>query len=747
MRASEERRNREASLEQSGFERGQDSGTAAGGVPGGGAGVAGRDGAGWNGTGAAGRDGAGIGAGWNGAGQNVGGLNNHSQERNLFSRNRDFYSANANVGGNGNVLNGEPVAQVFPGESAAALLGVETGTEEDREEGSIGKKELSKAREILNRYKAGKNTMDQRIVENEKWWRMQHMGMVNQKIRRTTDTPSGWLFNSLANKHADAMDNYPSPSVLPREAGDRKDAEALSSVLPVILEQNDFEQVYDETWQYKLKSGTGCYGVFWNNRKLGGLGDIDVKRVDVLNLYWEPRVSDIQDSRNLFYVYSADNESLRQQYPQLEGHLGGRDFTTVQYAYEDSDPQDAEKSTVIDWYYKKWQNGREVLHYCKFCGETVLYATENEAGMQDRGIYDHGLYPFVLDVMFKIEGSPAGFGYVDVMKGAQTRIDRLQNGITENALEVVNNRWFIRDGASINEEEFMDHSNKLVHVAGEVTDQNVRQITVPGLSGNYLEILSSYINELKEVSGNRDVSNGGTTSGVTAASAIAAMQEAGSKLSRDTIKAGYRAFAKVCSLVIENIRQFYSEERTFRIIGEDGSEEFIQYSNRRIAVTSRPGLFGMEDSRKPIFDVVVKAQKASPYSRISQNELAKEFYTMGFFDPANTDRSLACLRMMDFEGKQEIIQNIEKNGTLYDKFLKLQTQAAKLASIVDQEHGTQVLQGLVQEGLIDGGAMSSAPMGGVAVSTPTINSLGAEMGRNSITERARMEANEATAPR
>ena len=718
VKAARERQDRELSMEQSGLRRAPDPGTAAGGVPGMGAARA---------------------AQWDGAAAGYGGAGRTERT----------------PGGDAGVLNGEPVAQVFPGESPAELLG-RTGdgmtpeglaaTGEAAQ--AIGKKELSKAREILTRYRAGKNTMDQRIVENEKWWRMQHMGMVAGKIKRASDTPSGWLFNSLANKHADAMDNYPTPSVLPREAGDRMDAEALSSVLPVILEQNDFEQVYDETWQYKLKSGTGCYGVFWNTRKLGGLGDIDIKRVDVLNLYWEPRVSDIQDSRNLFYVYTEDNDSLRQKYPQLEERLGERDFTTVQYAYEDSDTQESEKSTVIDWYYKKWQDGREVLHYCKFCGETVLYATENEEAMRDRGIYDHGQYPFVLDIMFKIEGSPAGFGYIDVMKGAQTRIDRLQNAIAENALEASNNRWFIRDGASINEEEFMDHGNKLVHVAGEVSDENVRQITVPYLTGNYLTILESYVNELKEVSGNRDVSNGGTTSGVTAASAIAAMQEAGSKLSRDMIKASYRAFSRVCNLIIENIRQFYTEARTFRIIGEDGTEKFIQFSNQRIALNTRQGAFGMEESRLPVFDVVVKAQKANPYSRISQNELAKEFFAMGFFDPANTDRSLACLRMMDFDGKQELIQNIEKNGTMYDRFIELQAQAAKLAAIVDREHGTQILQGMVQQGLIDGGSGGAAgPVSVPAGKTPTVDSLGKEMGTNSITERARMEANEATAPR
>ena len=618
-------------------------------------------------------------------------------------------------------------------------------------EGVIGKKELDRAREILNRYRTGKTNLDKRVIENEKWWRLQHIPYTRKKINRETDTPSGWLFNSIANKHADAMDNYPSPSVLPREAGDRRDAEILSSVLPVILEQNHFEEVYDDAWRYKLKSGTAVYGVFWNNRKLNGLGDVDIRRVDVLNLFWEPRIEDIQDSKNLFYVYTEDNETLEGMYPQLKGKLGAREYNVVEYAYDDTDPEQ-DKSSVIDWYYKKWVNGAPVLHYCKFVGDVVLYATENEEAWRERGIYDHGMYPFVMDVMFRAEGSPAGFGYIDVMKGVQTRIDQIQNAITENSLETISNRYFIRDAASINEKEFMDHSNKLVHVSGELTDDNVRHIDVPDINGNYITILDSYINELKETSGNRDVNSGGGQSGVTAASAIAALQEAGSKLSRDMIKASYRSFTKICELVLENIRQFYTEERTFRITGTDGKEQFVQFSNQRIAPQVKEGMFGLQESRKPVFDVVVKAQKASPYTRISQNELAKEFYGMGFFDPRNADVALSCLNMMDFEGKQEIVQNIEKNGTMFQKLQQLQLLAGQMAMQLDREHGTQITQQLAAGGLIDMQGMAqqgmqAMPQGGTQGSEVATDSLGNLKNMNTMVERKRMEAQERSAPR
>ncbi len=69
---------------------------------------------------------------------------------------------------------------------------------------------------------------------------------------------------------------------------------------------------------------------------------------------------------------------------------------------------------------------------------------------------------------------------------------------------------------------------------------------------------------------------------MTAASAIAALQEAGSKLSRDMIKASYRAFTQVCTPCVELIRQFYDEPPAIPHPGERGAMEFIQYSNAGI---------------------------------------------------------------------------------------------------------------------------------------------------------------------
>ena len=534
-----------------------------------------------------------------------------------------------------------------------------------KNEAPIGPDRLRRARQDLNRYREGKANLERRVIENEQWYRLRHWECIRRGAGSQVEPTSGWLFNAIANKHAEAMDNYPSPNVLPREEGDREKAQALGSILPVILQQEDFEDTYDRVMDDKLKSGTGIYGIFWDPEKLEGLGDISIRRIDILNLYWEGGITDIQQSRNVFYLRLWDNDLLLERYPQLEGKLSGAAEQGNRYVYDDR-VDTADKSAVIDWYYKKRQGGKTVLHYCKFVGDTVLFATENEEDYRDRGWYDHGLYPFVLDPMFRTAGSPCGFGYIDVAKSAQEYVDRGNQAILQNLLANARPRHFIRADGAVNEEEYADMSRDFVHVDGNLGEDSIKPISGKSLSDIYVTVIANKIDELKEVTGTRDVTTGGTVHGVTAASAIAAMQEAGSKLSRDSNMASYRAFRKVCLMAVELIRQFYDLPRAFRILGPQGGVEFITFSNAGLKPQDQGVELGVElGMRTPLFDIEISAEKQSPYSRLSQNEMAMQFYSAGLFDPARSTEALTALDMMDFNGKSALVEKVRQNGGRY----------------------------------------------------------------------------------
>lgn len=563
----------------------------------------------------------------------------------------------------------------------------------------IDKPQIDEALDTLKQYQAGKAALDQRIVSNEEWYRLRHWPAVRGNVAPSDPLPtSAWLLNSLLNKHADAMDNYPEPSVLPREEGDKADAEMLSEILPTLLEQIDYEKIYSEKWWNKLKSGTGCTAVVWNPRTDNGIGDVDIKVIDLLNLYWEPGVSDIQDSQNIFRVDIANNEALERQYPQLKGKLGGDDINVTRYIYDDS--IDTSKMTpVVDWYYKRQtETGKTVVHLVKFAAGVVLYASENQPETAETGYYAHGKYPFVMDTMFPVAGSPAGFGYLDVCKDPQLFIDKLNQIMLLGAAQS-RPRWFIRGDGRINEQEYADVTKDFVHYQGSGNPRDdIYRVDVPEMPGYLMEMLQYKVNELKETSGNTDFGQGVSSAGVTAASAIAALQEAGGKLSRDILKATYRAFTQECYLIIELIRQFYDVPRSFRIVGENGATKYMQYSNANIKGQDMGSEYGVPfGTRQPIFDIKVRAHKANSFSRLSQNELAKEFYGAGFFNPQMADQALACIEMMDFEGKDEVERRISQNGTLYQQVLMMQQQIQQMAAMLGLGSGQPAEEAQAQQ--------------------------------------------------
>ena len=619
---------------------------------------------------------------------------------------------------------------------------------------TIGPEQLRKFIKILREYKAGKTRTETRIVASENWWKLRNTTEEQKQTNIGADggftSKSGWLHNVIVSKHADAMESYPEPNILPREEGDKQEAQNLSDIIPCILEQNHFEATESTAMWQKFKAGTGCYKVVWDQGKLNGLGDISVECVNLLNVYWEPGVTDIQRSRYFFHTELVDKELLAEQFPALADKLKGQTFTSTKFLYDDTVSTE-NKYTVIEVYYHKFVNGKKTLQYCKFVNDQVLYATENEtepmmdemgravkASMAETGLYDHGLYPYVFDPLFPIEGSPCGYGFVDLCSNPQTEIDLMKTSIVKNVMTGATPRFLSRQDGNVNEEEFLDLSKPIVHVQGNVDEATIRQIGAQPLDdGLCMNTLNMTIQELRETSGNTETSTGNTGSGVTAASAIAALQEASGKGSRDSTKSAYRAYAQIIELCIELIRQFYDMPRQFRIIGQYGAEQFVSYSNAGIQPQHQGTDFGEDMGyRLPVFDVKISAQQKSVYNKVAQNEMAIQFFQLGFFNPQLTDQTLMCLELMEFDGKDGIMQKVAQNGTIFQKLLQYMQLALTFAQAAEPQMAETIAQDIMQ-------TMGGGTMAGAGASGGLFQSGNKE---NAVVQKARERSNSASQP-
>lgn len=567
---------------------------------------------------------------------------------------------------------------------------------------------VSEVLQILHEYKDGKTTVDMKATENQEWWRLRHWNVIQGKTeagKAKVEVGSAWAVNSILNKHADFMDSFPKANVLAREADDEEEAQILSKILPAIEEHTDAEQVYNTAGYDFLIDGTAITSVLWDPMAHDGMGDIKKTNVDIHNVFWQPGIEDIQQSKYFFDVSVADVNDVKLQYPDIADRIGGGKQGFITEYIHDDNINHQNDIEIINCYYKKLEMRpvlinidpqtvaqhlvpREILHMAIIIGDQCVFCSEDNPEYQD-GFYKHGKYPYVFRKCFPVKDSPCGFGYLDIMKYPQRDIDKLDQAIMKNTMMKAKPRWWVKKNADINKEAFADWNEEIVEVGSGDLGSAVQQMDVDTLPAIVETHLEAKIDELKEISGNRDFSQGSTASGVTAASAIAALQEAGSKLSRDINKAMYRGSREEYYLEIELIRQFYTEPRTFRIDDGTGRYEYMDYSNVNIApqdITTPEGT----RHKKSIFDLEVSAEKQSPFSRASQNETAKELYQMGLFAPDNATSALVCLDMMEFEGKEKIKQQIQQNDTFMQQFQQMQQLIIQLSP-----------EAAVQMGLVD----------------------------------------------
>lgn len=617
----------------------------------------------------------------------------------------------------------------------------------------IGEKEIIKATEILNKYKSGKANLEKKLIANEEFWKMRQWRYSNNADPNTFHPATAWLWSCIQSRHADIMDSYPTCNFLPRQEDDKAEAQKLSEIVPVILQQNEYESVYADATLYFLKQGGMAQGIFWDGNKNNGLGDIKIAKVDLLSLFWSPAIKDIQDSPHLFYTELVDNDLLEQRYPQTKGKLSGAKTVNVaKYIYDDT-LDTSEKSVVVDWYYKKEVNGRRTVHLVKYVNNIVLYATENDTevpmttqvdeqtglpisypageSLAERGLYDHGLYPFVMTALFPVEGSLCGYGLTDIGRDAQVSIDIMSKAILDNTVVNSKPRAFIRNDGTVNEEEFLNTEQTLVHCEGSVDETNIRFVNANNINGTYLSVLQAKIDELKYTTSNQDVNNGIATSGITAGSAIASLQEVAGKNARNTNLTVHRAFKEVVYQVVELIRQFYDIPRTFRI----APDIFTNYDNSGL-VAQQQSISGQNMGlRLPVFDIEITTEKASPYKKMERNELALNFYQQGFFNPQMADQALSCIEMMDFDKKDDVEKIVKRNSLTQQMLLQFEQIALTLA----QKHEPALVPQISEAIMMSGEQMGIAPQAGAK----EINLDGSEE-EHPFVERARQNAREST---
>lgn len=111
--------------------------------------------------------------------------------------------------------------------------------------------------------------------------------------------------------------------------------------------------------------------------------------------------------------------------------------------------------------------------------------------------------------------------------------------------------------------------------------------------------------------------------------------------------------------------------------------------------------------RRPEFDVSLSVQKSNPFTKEQQNQTILQLWGAGFFNPQVIELSTIALEMMQFEGKDELVEQLRQFGNMQQQLQQLQARNQQLQQQVQQ---AQAAQRQVQPQMAGSGQLVEIPL-------------------------------------
>ncbi|PZD95228.1 hypothetical protein DNH61_11755 [Paenibacillus sambharensis] len=465
-----------------------------------------------------------------------------------------------------------------------------------------------------------------------------------------------WLLNPVINYIAYVVDqktpqitnNRPRGLILPTVQGDEEVAKLFTQVTEVIAERADLDEVIAEVVPTGLLLGIGWFKVYWDNTKSGGQydpmnpmrsnvwkGDVCVESPDPANIYHDPSAHKVEDCRYIIYAVPKTVEFIKEKFgvdvdPE-------NSFETEIYSRPGAD--NAKNRVMLYEYWYKEQGG---IHCTYAAGGKILKDIRN--------VYKHGRYPFVRFVPKKKRKSMLGIGEPQNIMENQKLLNKFMEMLTRNTALTANPILFVDANSGIDPAKFQAKPGIVQPVTNLSQTKPAEWFQPPQISRDVPQTIDKLIEVIERMAGIYDAQTGETPSGVTAAAAIQMLVEQGSIPIKGIAANLNRAIKDVYELMIELVKEFYTEERYIRITDEQGNHEFMPFVGAQYAEID--------------LDVQVSAGASTPTSKAYIAQLGADLFSAGVLLPSeyldmqeglpNKDKIVARLREQEQMQQQQM---------------------------------------------------------------------------------------------
>lgn len=491
------------------------------------------------------------------------------------------------------------------------------------------------------------------------------------------------LVSTFNNCVADQMDNVMEAVMTPETPELQEVADDLNDIVRFVYEQNDYQAYHRQRVIDYLCTGTAVCEIMWDENMNFGKGEIRLSRVPIEQFLWDPAESDIQNARALMKVSWHPKSWYDDMYPEKGKYVDADENSDRAVGKMENQAkvfQDEPKAMLVEYWYREYDASTKKykINLARVAGGALL---ENH-----KNVYKHGLYPFVLDVYSEIEGMPVGEGMVMQLAPMMRYINRYARYMDENIRASAKTRMLVRKTADLDQEAIEDWNRDVIE-GNSIGEESIRYLNSPPLSALAGNQMLQMQMDLKQDSGQNQFARGETAGGVTAASAIASLQEAGSKQTRMRTEALKRGFKRITEQVLWLISQFYKEGRVMLITGKNDLPKEVDMSASKYMPE------GGKAIKPPPYIVRVNVQRMNPATVGAQNQLYIDIFKM--CAQAQTPFPLSALiRMLNVDGKDRVLPVIDavEQQTAITNQLAMENAQLKQA-VQDQQASIEAMKG------------------------------------------------------
>ena len=511
-----------------------------------------------------------------------------------------------------------------------------------------------------------------RIKDNELIYRGDHWHDVPMTDPNEPRPTTPVIQSTVENIRADLMDEMPEAVIKPEDIGDEATAKIMTEIIAQNLEAIDYEAEYDLCTHDLLVDGWCVQESGWDSTLHNGIGGAFIRHVSNMNFMTDPYCADIQKGRAVFKFDRLPKDYFRQHYKKQYAFMQG-DLETVNddhFKFSNPvEPRETDYYILLEAWFRFFENGRYRVHMVKLAGRQVL---ENSYLTKPDGYFAHGMYPFAVTPLFAQKGTPFGVGIVDMFKNAQKYSDKLDQILLVNSLIASKPKLLVQKGLC-DVDDLRDYA-KSVHEVEGAPQAVAMWHDPPHLPSHVMAHAQTIRQSIKDESGSNDFSRGNVSSGVTAASAITALQEMSSKRSRTEAKRLQLGFKQCVRMMLEVEREF---DRFPRMVTITNGGEPV-----RVTVTERFYRENTFGKSVPIeFNISIKTMRETRFTKLANNELMLQAVNI-FGQSADP---VVIFEGMEFEGKEVLLEKLR--AAQGRGMLALQQQLAQAQASIEQLSG------------------------------------------------------------